>query len=392
MQALFSTFNETSRASRQRACVFSHFDQNNQVAPYVFNYLNELRNAGLNIIMVSTSSKLRPVDVEELKKYCSACILRENKGYDFGSYKIGIEFLENQGVTPSSILIANDSVFGPFFSIKELLDKHFNEEGMVGLTDSYDHGYHLQSYFIHFGGNLVTSSIFKEFWSSVGTKDQNNEKTNIIMNYEVGGTKFFRDRGEKIKAIFPFEEIAAHSLLKLKQKLTSMREPHSPVTLSGSDLNLNLNATHKYWDLLIERGFPFIKRELLTRNPIGADIEGWPHRIIRHTNYNLSLIADALFRLDHISRLYDIRLSEVLGELKQGKEIFSSRLFNEFQQFGLENSIQDVCQFRFNEDHYLNLYPDVAKAVSNGAFASGQQHYLRHGFSEERHAAFVITD
>ena len=43
----------------------------------------------------------------------------------------------------------------------------------------------------------------------------------------------------------------------------------------------------------------------------------------------------------------------------------------------------------FNEFRYLTAYPDVAEAVRQGLFASGRQHYIRHGFAEGRQPAPV---
>jgi hypothetical protein len=38
----------------------------------------------------------------------------------------------------------------------------------------------------------------------------------------------------------------------------------------------------------------------------------------------------------------------------------------------------------FNEENYLKLYPDVARAVARGKFANGYEHYLRYGKKEGR--------
>jgi hypothetical protein len=46
----------------------------------------------------------------------------------------------------------------------------------------------------------------------------------------------------------------------------------------------------------------------------------------------------------------------------------------------------------WNERLYLALYPDVAAAVARGEFASGYEHYLKHGQAEGRHYGNVPAD
>lgn len=46
----------------------------------------------------------------------------------------------------------------------------------------------------------------------------------------------------------------------------------------------------------------------------------------------------------------------------------------------------------WNERLYLGLYPDVAAAVARGEFASGYEHYLKHGQAEGRHYGNVPAD
>lgn len=55
-------------------------------------------------------------------------------------------------------------------------------------------------------------------------------------------------------------------------------------------------------------------------------------------------------------------------------------------KFPFEIKILNILDFRnkFDEDYYLNKYPDVAKAVLLGQFESGYSHYMRHGNVEKR--------
>ena len=39
---------------------------------------------------------------------------------------------------------------------------------------------------------------------------------------------------------------------------------------------------------------------------------------------------------------------------------------------------------KFDEKFYLSTYPDVEKAIKNGAFNSGYEHWIGHGLFEHR--------
>lgn len=67
-----------------------------------------------------------------------------------------------------------------------------------------------------------------------------------------------------------------------------------------------INPSHIYWDDLIERGCPFIKRELLLKNPFGVDILNWPGRVSRRSTEALRDIAlYFMHKLESISFLYN---------------------------------------------------------------------------------------
>jgi hypothetical protein len=43
-----------------------------------------------------------------------------------------------------------------------------------------------------------------------------------------------------------------------------------------------------------------------------------------------------------------------------------------------------VADADFNEELYLTLHPDVAKAVGQGLLVSGKEHFLKYGKAEGR--------
>jgi len=46
----------------------------------------------------------------------------------------------------------------------------------------------------------------------------------------------------------------------------------------------------------------------------------------------------------------------------------------------------------FNEKWYLASYPDIAEAVRSGHFRSAKDHFVEHGYREDRHPERVVVD
>ena len=90
-------------------------------------------------------------------------INRENKGYDFYGWKTGLEkytrYKDHVG-----LLLANDSVIGPLFSISNIVSTLENcDADVIGMTDSFQFHPHLQSYFLYCKKNVVLSEEFLRF-------------------------------------------------------------------------------------------------------------------------------------------------------------------------------------------------------------------------------------
>jgi hypothetical protein len=106
---------------RANICVFAHFDKDATIAPYVIFLLEKILEH-FDIVFVSTARGLASSELSKIKHACSVAIVRYNSGYDFGSWKAGLDFLEKQNVNFSDLLIANDSSFEPIYSISDILD------------------------------------------------------------------------------------------------------------------------------------------------------------------------------------------------------------------------------------------------------------------------------
>lgn len=388
MKFLFQNHKPSQSLGTQRFCVFSHFDLGDRVERYVLHYLQELKQLGYETIFVSTSKDLGTKDIAQLRPLCHTACLRENVGYDFGSYKEGIHLIQSAGQKPSSLLLANDSVFGPFWNLGKIWDPNILEHyDLYGLTDSFDHGYHLQSYFLAFSRRLLESSAFMAFWNGVQNIDPCHQdfKSAIIQNYEVGGTKHFLFEGFSIGAAFPFERI-------LTQRIDQFTESIQPLKTAAGyskkpdvrELMLNFNATHRYWDTLLDMGFPFIKRELLTRNPTFTDIKAWPEKLTTLCNYDASMIAEALVSMNAIQSLYVLDTNETIKRLSAPSDVIECQLNEAFHPYSTALGLSLTARFIFDDDYYLERNPDVKIAVQNGRLPHGLHHFKNNGQFEGR--------
>lgn len=230
-------------------CLFSSFDNNSVVRENVYYYLNSLVLAGFNVVFISSSDALSEVDLEKLSRCCVAIINRENKGYDFYGWKTALEkypeYREHSG-----LLLANDSVLGPLFSIRDIIARlEGSEADIIGMTDSFRFYPHLQSYFLYCKKNVVSSEEFLRFFTEV---DVLEFKMAIIRRYEVGFSRVLGHRF-RLSALYGLEQILTQ--IDYHQRPMDWIEPTS----------------HLWKPLIADLGFPFLKKSVLTRRGVGIE-------------------------------------------------------------------------------------------------------------------------
>lgn len=364
-------------------CIFSHFDPNGAVEDYVIHYLQELKSIGFETIFISTSPHLENNSIRQLEKITGSIIVRQNAGYDFGSYKVGIDYIKNDLQHTSRLLLTNDSVFGPFSSIQKAIDDSADDE-ILGMTDSFDHHYHLQSYFLLYGKEIIKDPEFMKFWGGVKILDADTPdfKKKIILDYEVGGSVHFQKNGMKLRAQFPVEETLTTIFQRYLEKLRETK--HQPLSVIRP-LLVNFNSTHVYWKELIEAGFPFIKRELLLKNPTNADITTWP-TVLRQAAFDPAKVMQALKNFSGNDDFFFTSSPSTIAELMDADGVLTLPINPAFLPWQKAFGIEPSRRFRFDESDYQDLYPDVKVAVAQGRIVSGQFHYRSYGFSEGRAA------
>jgi len=308
---------KASVASIRRLAVFSHFDSDALVDDYVVRYLQGLRAVPCDIVFVSTS----PLAETERRKVAGLCvkvICRENVGYDFMSYKVG---LLDSGIDYSAydeVVICNDSVYGPLFPLDGIFDSTTVRDcDFWGITESTKIAPHLQSYFLVFRSPLVRSGALSCFLSNIESVESKKE---IIKRYEVGLSQFlaglgfsfsaYCSRGSFLSRLMPFmvRMRAVHSqrrdarlgarawldnaILLLRIARTEFRH----IAL-GNMLNPSLHL----WRRNLRARSPFIKIQLLRQDPSIMDCaERIVEALRKKTVYPVELIVGHLARAKSI--------------------------------------------------------------------------------------------
>lgn len=368
-------------------CVFSHYDPNGRIEPYVQQYLAELKRCGVSVILVSTSATLNEGDLEALKLVAAAAILRENVGYDFGSYKVGIDFLREQGLKPHQLLLTNDSVFGPFHA----LDKVFSDAvdyDLYGMTDSFDFHHHLQSFFLLYGERILQSKDFWDFWDEVELIDSGEPgfKQQIILRYEVGGSQYFLHRGYRLGVAYPFTEVLGSAF---GEYLDELRKAQKQPGSSVRPLDIKFNATHRFWKTLLDLGFPFLKRELLLLNPTNADITTWSDVVRSKSGYDLTMVISAMRNYSGNDDFFFVTRPATIAQLLDDEGHVTLPINPAFKPWQGQFQVPDERRFRFDDNLYMDKCPDVKVAFLNGKLDSALRHFRNTGFREGRPTALV---
>ena len=266
----------TPDTERRRLVLFAHFDRKDEVDPDVVFYLERLHRSGSTIVFVSGSPRLKVATTEAIKPFCAGIYTRETLSLDFGSWHLAWALVEARGWKLESfdeLLLANDSVYGPLFDLKEMFAKRDGAD-LYGVVESKEYVSHLQSFFLLWALNERTVPFLRRFWREfqyIANKDK------LIQRYEIGMSVAARAQGFAVKAYIPDE--AART-----------------VELEAGDARAELdrcqavNNMLRFWDTLITANrCPFLKTSLPVKaRPEG--IERVPELLRRYTEYDPALI------------------------------------------------------------------------------------------------------
>ena len=233
------------RSSRTRndlgeaVALFAHHDPTGRVQPYVLHYVRALTAAGYRVHLARSGERsLDAADREALAGAGASVYQRRNAGLDFGAWQDLIA--AGAAVGAGEILLANDSVLGPFAPLRPI--RHamggFDAWGMVSSREGRRH---LQSWFVSMTASAfarpAVRRVFAQDFASMG-------KAEIIVHGELGLSAAFEAEGL---------DVGARYVDRVRPSLAGL---------------IPTNPSHFRWrTLLADDAVPFIKLELIRDNP-----------------------------------------------------------------------------------------------------------------------------
>jgi SAM-dependent methyltransferase len=249
--------------------VIAHYHPQGKVTIDLVNLMKHLHQNRVTIVFVSTC--LSEISMSRIQRF-GTVIRRDNFGYDFWSYKVGLEsvdtrsfdrilFLNSSFVTTDPVLLCSDFLEAP------------NETGLRGISISHEFHPHVQSFWVAFEGrDLIRSDAFKAWWQAMTPISDRQE---VIQNYEIGMSRYFSEQGYSLKAIFQATAAEKFRAINLAFACNwwSTKVQGEAVTIRLSLAN-TLNPTYFMWQPLVER-HGLIKRDTLNKPSLWPDLQEW---------------------------------------------------------------------------------------------------------------------
>ncbi|WP_111640785.1 rhamnan synthesis F family protein [Marinimicrobium alkaliphilum] len=281
---------------KERAIIFAHYDPEGIVDPYVIALLENLRPYCRTLILVSASGSLH--NENEISGLCSHLLVRENSGYDFGSWKEGLSTLlkEERVEGYEEVVFINDSVYGPISPLENLFswaEKH--DYDLWGVTSSAERQHHIQSYCFGIRISAFKNGKFNKVWGAI---KPNSDRDASITQCEIQLTQEALRQGLTVGTYIDPNSFSLKQRIASALKLRSTRAKAVIKTLRYALLNKPINPTQLLWQTTVELGSPFIKAELFKRNPERVSHRSIERFLTSRTHYPSTLIRN------HITRTY----------------------------------------------------------------------------------------
>ncbi len=288
----------------KRAVVFAHYDPHGRLDDYVRASLREYRRIADVLVLVSTGLQEVPRDAGGL---VDVFIARDNIGYDFCSWRAGIESIS--GIESLDELICvNDSVYGPVRELGPVLsDPRVAEADAWGMCLSLQGtgstrcrpSPHLQSWFVAMRRSVLRSTAFRSFWSGVVPVPC---KQDVIERYEIGMSASLLRAGFRIAAIhdaslsprLSWEEVRA--MASIRRPLPMLRLAHR-LCRDGGRVNPSILRPLR----LLRDGVPYFKSSIFRLNHLGIDLDALVREVGKRTEYDMDMVLRHQKRLGSIA-------------------------------------------------------------------------------------------
>ena len=265
--------------------LIAHYHKDGQIRSDLVNLIRLFSKSFEKVIFVSTN--LNPFEKKKIKKF-AVIITRPNYGYDFYSWRVGINYLKKKlqnNFDPKNILFLLPSSL-LYLNPKKLL-KEFNkiknlDNRVLCLSKSWEICEHIQSDLLIFSLNLLKKKEVSNWWNKI---KKFKSRQVIIHKYEIGFSQFLDNLNIRTVPIFDenVKDYPSSFFALLKIKILNIFFKINKV--------YKKNHTHFYWKSIYKK-FVLIKIELIKSNPHNVEIMEF--KKIFSDKYNSKLLLEAI--------------------------------------------------------------------------------------------------
>ncbi len=248
--------------------------------------LQALRARGCAVVVINSSPGSEAAATALREGLADGAITRSDHGRDIASWLLALDLLGGRLGGARHVLFCNDSFFGPFDRLENALSHQAAAEAdLWALTDSWEHGWHAQSSFFALSARALASDAMRQFRADYPYPD---ERAAVVRQGEIGLSRaLVQDRTLAVRIVAPYAALARRALDEGSRTLQALRELPEHETAADRDSEPAIaftralladlrngvprNPQHVFWHALMsDCRIPFVKRELLERNPAGV--------------------------------------------------------------------------------------------------------------------------
>ncbi len=256
--------------ARSGVCLFAHYAPDRRLSSSVLHYLTQLRRCGLSVhLALSGVEQLVDEDRDILDRLGVSAHPRANAGLDFGAWQDLLRAGCADGA--DSVLLANDSVFGPLHELAPIVHAMQAQRYDVwGMVESHEVSWHLQSWFLCMSREALRRPAIARV---LDLPFAQMSKAEIILHGEIGLGTAIRAESLAWGACLPDRRVGLRRLVAV-------------------------NPMHVDWITVLRCGrVPFIKVELLRDNPTRIPwLAIWPKMLHRYGEFPEAWINERITR------------------------------------------------------------------------------------------------
>jgi hypothetical protein len=130
---------------------------------FIETMLRAIGRSRLNLV-ISTNALITEEQRDLLLDHCNILIERADLGRDFGGYRDGIRILQRRCNNIERLILLNDSLFYFENGLDALVRGLDGEHDVIGMTEVFEHHYHIGSYAISVSRAVLQNPRFQRYW------------------------------------------------------------------------------------------------------------------------------------------------------------------------------------------------------------------------------------